>query len=1038
CYIVVVQYDGRELRPTGKNDNLEITWNDLENTAGNGIGSCAPSISKLTAECTINDAADATLVKDLLVITSVGLADGKSSGTTSEKTKLKFKIGVVAGLVPSIPVQYTSDTSIFDVVPSSLYLASGVTADAGFQPISHALDTQIVINDRGIGFINSACIREKKIYFSSGLNVFWIEDWTAANAEIKVYSGANSTDRILAGGDTAEHRLWVTYKGNQTVYCAPKGVVVVDQSQGTIIRLWDSGKAQHIAGKAVTEGNTCLKEDDSRPGVLSSSSASSKTAKNSNLACIGGLDIDPETENIYFSHADTRIGDSSVYKLDYSKDKIEFIMTINSEFLDNVGPFDDGIFKGSQNAFRTRNRMRSPALKLNKYGKFYISDFYHIIEGNLATKKWTYKSKATQVAGSPQSAFGMTRGFYTQGNDLFLGTEVGIQRYDGSQSGSNLSRNYIGSQETAKSIRNSTDHRYLGITTHISKINLHAVQSVEKNKHEDYDDVIIAEWDAIRVMAKSGNVKTVIQRANIPVADSCAGSLQADEVLMPFISDLTLDKNSKVYIASSGVASPGVDDDEGGENSDDYVTYFDFMMLAPGGDSSKVNSHKKCFDGLVQIDNSVVNKLNREGKDNPSSTTDADGIALRQDWYPAFIGDDLYMASGDRVYKKTNLVGGTSAVEKLTIAPIAAHGAFLDEILDQSSPLTQADFPNSADLLAVGLAFQSGNMDGVDDKLQDFFIETPVIASANKDGKLYLMTGLIGLSGTVLKMVQGGEEITKLLTGSGSVAEIIGQIPTGYKIVEVDVSAVSGTKESKIIFHSFPGKTSIDKIDFNVTVPIVASFTQEIRDADVWTDAWQLGRGGLDIVKNSATDFDFYVTAPYMFRVDTFNIDPTTHTFDMGAPNVTSSTIAGKAITPGQPVVKEFPNDVAAIGSVLWNPWDLSVSDNGDIFVAEALGGGVKRIHHEGGGVWNVSTVFGGNETSRNCMAGEIEKTVNNSATSLDSVINQSSSMLCKGDVWAVEAVDNCAPGPTGNMKIYISQNFMTASNVIELIRPCE
>ena len=70
-----------------------------------------------------------------------------------------------------------------------MYLNAGLISKVGYQSISKLLTEQKVINDRGIGFISSACIRKKGLLYSRD-QCFWIQDWTAENAMIQVYSGA--------------------------------------------------------------------------------------------------------------------------------------------------------------------------------------------------------------------------------------------------------------------------------------------------------------------------------------------------------------------------------------------------------------------------------------------------------------------------------------------------------------------------------------------------------------------------------------------------------------------------------------------------------------------------------------------------------------------------------------------------------------------------------------------------------------------------------------------------------------------------------
>jgi hypothetical protein len=389
------------------------------------------------------------------------------------------------------------------------------------------------------------------------------------------------------------------------------------------------------------------------------------------------------------------------------------------------------------------------------------------------------------------------------------------------------------------------------------------------------------------------------------------------------------------------------------------------------------------------------------------------------------------MFSGYRTYKKTTFAT-ESTILKQTLTVNAAHSGNIsaDGISDNTVTLTKALLGVSdAELFANATAITNDDFSFADDKFENFYIETPVIGSTEEGGKVYLLTGLIAMSSKVISMVRGGDDVTKMLIGSGNVAEIIGAIPTGYKVIELDPA----TNETKIVYHSFPDKTAIDYINISASG---FSIQMEVRDSDVWENPWQLGRGGIDI-QVDGSNYNLFVTAPFLFRVDQITFDPSTHIFDMSTPNLTSSTIAGKSYTEGDKIEKVYPNNELATVNVLWNPWDLTISDNGDIFVAEALGGGVKRITDNGDSTWNISTIFGGASTSNNCMAGEIERKVNDAST-LDEAINQSASMLCKGDVWALESKDTCGEASDRKMQIYLSQNFMTASNVIELVRPCD
>ena len=64
-----------------------------------------------------------------------------------------------------------------------------------------------------------------------------------------MYSGASSVIRAKSDFVSETHRMWLKYKGDQSIHCAPNGLVAVNHSQGTIWRLWDDGAAKHVAGQ---------------------------------------------------------------------------------------------------------------------------------------------------------------------------------------------------------------------------------------------------------------------------------------------------------------------------------------------------------------------------------------------------------------------------------------------------------------------------------------------------------------------------------------------------------------------------------------------------------------------------------------------------------------------------------------------------------------------------------------------------------------------------------------------------------------------
>ena len=633
------------------------------------------------------------------------------------------------------------------------------------------------------------------------------------------------------------------------------------------------------------------------------------------LSCIQGLDILPTNDHIYFAHSETRDGNTNVYKVNHSKNELSWVMKID-DIQDGDAPiYDRKIFKESQNTFRIKNKSRSPAFRFRENGKFLMSDYGSIVEGDVFTGEHKILSLATGVSDSYKSSYGaVIRGFYEKGNDFFVGTEKAVIKFGSASGGTYISKDYTG--ETPSVLLADITSRSLDSVADIKDVKLVAVQSIEINRHKDYDNILIAEWDAIRIL-ENGKITTVFKKADLEdhenrtKTEGCLSNVPGDKALLPFVSDLFVDSNSNIYLATSGVASPKT---EGGANI--YSTFYDMMKLDRSAEKVNLISYKDCISGEFYVDNSQITFA----RENNISSNDQNGLAIRQDWYPTIYETNeggnttkhLAMFSGQYFYKKIDM-HSESPVIRQTVTAIEAHSSRLENgILD-----LQNSVPTQEQLFG---------------EPENYYLESPIIGSTFLNNKLYVLTGLVTLSTKLWLTIMGNDNdnvLTETLIKGGNVSDIAGDIPTGYKILEIDPA----TNQSKVIFHSFPSKSVLTGLDS----------TSSLRNEDVWKNPWQLGRGGIDgYVENNL--IKFYVTTPFMMRVEEVAVS-VDYTFDFTAPPIEiSEIIAGRQFESGDKVIKNFPNNKPATESFLWNPWDISVSNNGDVFVAEALGGGLKRL----------------------------------------------------------------------------------------------
>ena len=130
---------------------------------------------------------------------------------------------------------------------------------------------------------------------------------------------------------------------------------------------------------------------------------------------------------------------------------------------------------------------------------------------------------------------------------------------------------------------------------------------------------------------------------------------------------------------------------------------------------------------------------------------------------------------------------------------------------------------------------------------------------------------------------------------------------------------------ARVIYNGFESKEAVTGVSLNIE-GISGDFS--IRDSKVWQEPWHLSRGGLAISK----DKNMYI-APYLAKV--FMIESN------GDGWKDPVEIASKFDDNYQ---KKSVYDISAKEAYLWNPSDLAVSDNGDIFITETFNGDVKKL----------------------------------------------------------------------------------------------
>ena len=575
CYLVVVQYDGRELIAKGLEEGVELEWEAATSTSNQNVGTCTRSDNNLRQSCSLTTADYGLLDGDNVVNNAANLSKDTKTAVKENKIKLKIRIGSVTGKVSTIPTSFSlvEPDNISD--STALTLNAVDTQNFGFQPISDSLKNQKIISSRGNSFINSACMRDNKVYFTAGLNAFWIKDWTDPNAEIQLYAGASSTGGLFNSETVApSHRLWLPLRNEQSVHCAPDGVVLVDQANGVIWRLWDDGRTKKkIIGNNLQTGYSCDWKMTLRDNLLSKDNLS--PIDDINLGCIGGLDINPVTGDIYFAHTpNQKLSNTDIYKYDNAKNKISHLMTFDND-LGGHYYGETVIINGIRRRARARSRSKTSFFELKAGNKALTHNFNRLVEVDLNKNTWKY---LTDRQSEPTAYKGLHtfRGVFNVNDKTYPITEQTIYEKEKRNLESvSLLANKITSDNEYKDYLLSEQDRHLEKVVNAKDIFFRPIQMFSQNKIANKKNGVLVEYDSVRIVDENLNVQTLFA-AYQEERHGCGKSLVPEDELMPFITDLDFHENGELFISTTGLRN----NSENGDGSfSDELTFFDMLTF---------------------------------------------------------------------------------------------------------------------------------------------------------------------------------------------------------------------------------------------------------------------------------------------------------------------------------------------------------------------------------------------------------------------------------------------------------------------------
>ena len=233
CVVVVAQGDGSELKAAKLAGGTSLSWTQPQTSMGSAkVGACQVAGDTLSYTCNVATSSGVSMVQLLFSLQISDALKGERSETAS--LTLPYAVGVSAGYAPSVPFQYSGQTS----APLSLTLSLDATVSpapqkVGFQQISYPADT--------INFSqpDAFCARDNRLFFVQGNFVYQLQ-----NGKVTLYAGSSQTGSAM----NTSHRLRIAIAPFDLL-CDKDAIYVSSAVFCRILRITDDGPVTIVTGK---------------------------------------------------------------------------------------------------------------------------------------------------------------------------------------------------------------------------------------------------------------------------------------------------------------------------------------------------------------------------------------------------------------------------------------------------------------------------------------------------------------------------------------------------------------------------------------------------------------------------------------------------------------------------------------------------------------------------------------------------------------------------------------------------------------------
>lgn len=235
CQAVVEQSDGSELIPVGVAPGVALNWKvpvPLQGSMDEPL--CQTSADRFQYICNISSKDPE---QDLQVRIDLLAEQNQSPPSTASSTvTLRYSVGIVAGLVSTLPMVYQQGAE-----PSKgsgqFSLQNGLPLH-GFQPRVFDLEKGSIFTPLNSLFFNSACSWDGVIYVSTMGHIYRIHNQMAS-----IFAGAGQGD--IPG---ITHRIRLSLGFDNPIACFKDGIYLADVYKNRVLKIYDDGRFETILG----------------------------------------------------------------------------------------------------------------------------------------------------------------------------------------------------------------------------------------------------------------------------------------------------------------------------------------------------------------------------------------------------------------------------------------------------------------------------------------------------------------------------------------------------------------------------------------------------------------------------------------------------------------------------------------------------------------------------------------------------------------------------------------------------------------------